>query len=65
MYQAVLDVGAIVEIQTKHCPCFHSAYYLAIGLLHISGAYICSVSAQLSASLKIQQPAKRMRVMQL
>lgn len=51
MYQAVLDVGAIVEIQTKHCPCFHSAYYLAIGLLHISGAYICSVSAQLSASL--------------
>lgn len=38
--QAVLDVGAIVEIKMRHSLCLHGAYYAAIGLSTFQGIHL-------------------------
>lgn len=59
MYQALLDVGAIVEVKTKNSPCLH----IAISLSSTFQGHTSVLSAQLSASLKNQQLIKKMHVM--
>lgn len=52
MYQAVLAVGAIVEVKTKKSPCLR----IVIGLSSTFQGHTSVLSPQLSASLKNQQP---------
>lgn len=61
MYQAALDVGAIVEVKIKNSRCLHKRSFSPP---HFRGIHLFCLLSSL-ASLKNQQPVKKkkMRVM--